>query len=224
MSLIESAPNNRMHLTGYSGLRPPPPAGDAERWASPMKQLAVFFGLLAALAATATVAAGAEESRRGSKPVCWPLHFSGVVLGITTDGEVQRILGKGAYRPDQGDAGGRYFVNAKHTATLHVVSFTDAIVGEVVLTHGVDPAIQAGELKVATSPFFDPDYGFGNMHALWLGSTKAEVLENLGPPEGDQARNEWRYSSGCACELPEYFTISFRKRRIYQVIFSAPPG
>jgi hypothetical protein len=27
-------PNNRMHLTGYSGLRPLPPAGDAGRWAS----------------------------------------------------------------------------------------------------------------------------------------------------------------------------------------------
>jgi len=25
--------NNRMHLTGYSVLRPLPPAGDAERWA-----------------------------------------------------------------------------------------------------------------------------------------------------------------------------------------------
>ena len=27
-------PNIRMHLTGYSGLRPLPPAGDAGRWAS----------------------------------------------------------------------------------------------------------------------------------------------------------------------------------------------
>ena len=32
--LVRSTPNNRMHLTGYSGLRPLPPAGDAERWAS----------------------------------------------------------------------------------------------------------------------------------------------------------------------------------------------
>ena len=29
----EMAPNLRMHLTGYSGLRLPPPAGDAGRWA-----------------------------------------------------------------------------------------------------------------------------------------------------------------------------------------------
>lgn len=26
-------PNNRVHLTGYCGLRPLPPAGDAERYA-----------------------------------------------------------------------------------------------------------------------------------------------------------------------------------------------
>ena len=32
--LVRSTPNNRMHLTGYSGLRPLPPAGDAERSAS----------------------------------------------------------------------------------------------------------------------------------------------------------------------------------------------
>jgi len=188
-----------------------------------MKSLALFSGLLMAAVVTAT-GAGANESRRGSKPVCWPLHFSGVVLGITTDGEVQRILGKGAFRPDQGDAGGRYFVNTKRTATLHVVSFTDAVVGEVTLSQGVEPAIQANELKVATTAFFDPEYGFGNWHALRLGSTKAEVLENLGPPEGDQTENDWKYSSSCACELPQDFTISFRKGRVYQVVFSAPPG
>lgn len=27
-------PNIRMHVTGYSGLRPLPPVGDAERWAA----------------------------------------------------------------------------------------------------------------------------------------------------------------------------------------------
>jgi len=29
----DETPNIRMHLTGYSGLRPLPPAGDAGRWA-----------------------------------------------------------------------------------------------------------------------------------------------------------------------------------------------
>jgi len=32
---MDRGPNNRMYLTGYSGLRPLPPAGDAERWTAP---------------------------------------------------------------------------------------------------------------------------------------------------------------------------------------------
>lgn len=31
MNAVRAPSNNRMHLTGYSGLRPLPPAGDAER-------------------------------------------------------------------------------------------------------------------------------------------------------------------------------------------------
>jgi hypothetical protein len=189
-----------------------------------MKLPALFCACVAVVVLTSTGAAARDESRPGSKPVCWPLHFSGVVLGISTDAEVQRLLGKGAYRPDQGDAGGRYFINTKRTTTLHAVSFTDAVVGEVTLSQGVDPSIGPNELKAVTSPFFDPDHGFVNVHALRLGSTKAEVLENLGPPEGDQTSNDWRYSTSCACEVPEYFRIFFRKGRVYQVVFSAPPG
>jgi hypothetical protein len=31
---MNTRPNKRMHLTSYCGLRPPPPAGDAGRWAA----------------------------------------------------------------------------------------------------------------------------------------------------------------------------------------------
>jgi hypothetical protein len=34
--------NKRMHLTGYSGLRPLPPAGDARRWTSQARGLNVL--------------------------------------------------------------------------------------------------------------------------------------------------------------------------------------
>lgn len=189
-----------------------------------MKQAALLCICMAVVVHKATGAFAADESARGSSQVCWPLHFSGVVLGITRDTEVQRILGKGAHRPNQGDAGGRYFVDAKRTATLHVVSFTDATVGQLTLSQGVDPAIRQNELEAASSTFFDPNHGFGNWHALRLGSSKTSVLENLGPPEGDQASNDWKYSSACTCELPEYLTITFREGRVYRVMFSAPPG
>jgi hypothetical protein len=36
--------NIRMHLTGYSGLRPLPPAGDAERWTNKPGRAAAIEG------------------------------------------------------------------------------------------------------------------------------------------------------------------------------------
>jgi len=38
-------------------------------------------------------------------PVCWPLNFAGITLGVTTDSEVQRLLGNGVFREDEGDTG-----------------------------------------------------------------------------------------------------------------------
>jgi len=35
LRFFKEVPHNiRIHLTGYSGLRPPSPAGDADRWAA----------------------------------------------------------------------------------------------------------------------------------------------------------------------------------------------
>ncbi len=43
--------------------------------------------------------------------VCWPLHFAEVTLGISTDPQVTRLIGKGIFRKDEGDTGGRVFVD-----------------------------------------------------------------------------------------------------------------
>src|SRR5258708_30490502 len=83
----------------------------------------------------------AQELKLKRGTVCWPLNFSGVTLGVTSDSEVERLLGKGVARKNEGDTGGRYFVDEGHTATLHVVSYTDLVVGELTLRAGVDPAM-----------------------------------------------------------------------------------
>ncbi len=178
--------------------------------------LAILFGLAAN--------ARSEELNLPQGAVCWPLHFSGITLGITTDPQVQRLLGQGVFRSKEGDAGGRYYIDKKAKATLHVVSYTDAIVGEVIVVDGVSPEITATEYKVAVTPWFSPDEGFGNWHALHLGSTKEDVLKNLGKPESEISANEWQYSSTCACELPEFFTLSFKNGRLFKIVLSAPPG
>lgn len=164
------------------------------------------------------------ESIAPAGSVCWPLHFSGITLGVTTSSQVERLLGRGVFRRDEGDTGGRYFTDIKGTATLHVISYTDNVVGEVTLRAGVDPAIRPNERRLASSKWFNPEEGFGNWHALRLGSPKEEVLKNLGQPKKKLSSEEWRYDTICACEIPEYFTIFFKDGRVVTVVFSAPAG
>lgn len=156
--------------------------------------------------------------------VCWPLHFAGITLGVSTDSQVQRLLGPGVFRSNEGDAGGRYYIDKEAKATMHVVSYTYAVVGELTLTEGVSSVISANERAAAVSPWFDLKEGFGNWHALNLGSSKDDVLENLGSPEEELSNDEWQYSSRCACELPEYFVLSFKNNRVYKITLSAPAG
>ena len=156
--------------------------------------------------------------------VCGTLGFNGVAVGFTTDSQAARILGRGVVRPKEGDSGGRYYIDLRSAATLHLVSFTDGIVGYVSISSGVDPRIQIHERKAAESRWFRPDMGFGNWRALRLGSSRAEVLKNLGAPEQGVGTDKWRYSGGCTCELGEYLVYSFRGDRVVEVEFSAPSG
>ena len=155
-------------------------------------------------------------------PVCWPLNFAGITLGVTTDSEVKRLLGDGV--PNQGEVsiGGRSYIDLKQTATLHTLSYTDFVVGEVTLQEGI--AVKPDQVSSATSKWFNPKQGFGNWHALHLGSTKDEVKKNLGAPVKGSTSDAWRYDSKCACELEIYFTLYFKNDRIYKVVFSAPAG
>ena len=75
----------------------------------------------------------AQELKLKHGSVCWPLHISGITLGETNDSEVLRLLGKGLERTGQVETAGRFFTNKGHTATLHVISYTDEVVGEVTL-------------------------------------------------------------------------------------------
>jgi hypothetical protein len=168
--------------------------------------------------------ASSQELKLKRGYVCWPLHYAGITLGVTTQPEVQRLLGDGVFRKDEGDTGGRYFIDEKRAATLHVVSYTDFVVGEVTLQSGIPPTLQTNELKQAESKWFTLDYGFGNWHALRLGSTQGDVLKNLGEPNKRLTANDWRYETVCECEIPEYFDVFFKDGRIVKVVFSAPAG
>ena len=181
-------------------------------------------GCLLMLSALLSPALADSNSKPGS--VCWPLNFAGITLGVSTDSQVQRLLGRGLFRKDEDgtDAGGRYYIDANRKATLHVVSCTDAVVCEVTLAEGVDSKIAPSERKLASTKWFTLAEGFGNWHALNLGSKKQEVFKNLGRPEKQVTDNEWRYSTTCACELPESFSLYFKNDHLFKIVLSAPAG
>jgi hypothetical protein len=129
-------------------------------------------------------------------------------------------LGRGVFRADEGHTGGRYFLDVKSTATLHIVEGVDRIVEELTVRFGVDPAIKPSERRTAVSTWFEPREGFGNWHALHLGSSKEDVLKNLGEPEKRLTSNKWLYQSTCGCELSAYLVVSFERGRVIELALS----
>jgi hypothetical protein len=108
--------------------------------------------------------------------------------------------------------------------TMKVSTFTFGTVGELSLESGVASTLSRSERTRAVSRFLDSNEGFGNWHALRLGSTQEEVRKNLGEPVETQGPDAWVFNAECTCELPQYITVHFEHGKIRRVIFSAPPG
>jgi len=153
--------------------------------------------------------------------VCWPLHFAGITVGVNNDSQVQRLLGKSVFRQDEGHTGARYFIDANHAATLHIVEGVDQVVDKLTVAEGVSHEIKMSEQANANSKWFDPREPFGNYHALQLGSGKESVIGNLGEPQRRVSPDKWIYESTCACEIPSYLTVSFKAGRLVQLELSA---
>ena len=69
----------------------------------------IFSALLAATAAL-------------PKPTCLPPFWRGILAGGTTRSEVVRLYGEGVYLPDENGFPSSYYVDAKDTVTLHVIT------------------------------------------------------------------------------------------------------
>jgi hypothetical protein len=176
-----------------------------------------LFGVCVLVVGLFSMIARSAQAGTPKGSVCWPLHFAGITVGETTDSQVQRLLGRGVFRPDEGHSGGRYFVDTKATATTHVVEGVDRVVDELTLSSGIDRALRPSEHSAAISKWLEPQEGFGNWHALHLGSSRKDVLENLGEPQKMLNSDEWLYESTCTCELPNYLVISFKNDRVIQL-------
>jgi hypothetical protein len=180
-----------------------------------------LLALLLAVLPFATATAQNASPKPGT--FCWPMHYAGVIAGTSRDKHVVRLLGPGAHRPKESE-GVRYFIDPKSKMTMKVSTFTDGFVGEIALEQGVSPGLSPGERARALTRHLEPDEGFGNWHALHLGSTRQQVRENLGAPAESSGPDAWVYNAECTCELPQYLTLYFQGGRVVRVIFSAPPG
>ncbi len=185
----------------------------------PTMSRALFLLLLAAAFATAQ----AQEPPPKPGSFCWPLHYGGLVLGVSQDKHVLRLLGAGAHRPQEGD-GSRYFVDARRTMTLKVSTATDGFVVEILLEQGVNAGLSRSEQARAVSRMLDPGEGFGNWHALRLGASRAEVQANLGDPAEAPSPDRWVFNAACSGDLPQSLTLQFQDGKLHRVLFSAPPG
>ena len=67
----------------------------------------------------------------------YPLQCVGISVGKSTDADVQRRFGKGYFARDEGHLGGRYFVDPKHSVTLHTEIGTDNIIDAIEYQQGV---------------------------------------------------------------------------------------
>ncbi len=104
------------------------------------------------------------------------------------------------------------------------IDSTDSVVGELAITEGIDASIKKTEQDKAISQFFMSEEGFGKWRSLHLGASKIEVIKNLGNPARKNNEDSWEYTTSCACEIPQFFTLNFKNDRLFQIVFSAPAG
>ena len=86
----------------------------------------------------------------------YPLYLAGLVVGMSSLRDAQRMYGEGFRVEDEGHGGGYYYVDTHRQVTLHVVTGVDRILEEISYERGV--RLPAGSLKrgaipqTATSP------------------------------------------------------------------------
>ena len=131
--------------------------------------------------------AGRQERTR----LDYPLYCAGIVVGMTTDRDVIRMYGRGLFVKSEGHGGGRYYVDAQRTCTLHVEIGVDSYIESVSYGKGVRlPASLRKELGKASPPSLSSKEWIGT--GMGLEDTAAAVLRQLGKPTSDHRSGKGR--------------------------------
>ena len=142
---------------------------------------------LGALLPQQSTSAGKKDRRRPE----YPLNCAGIVAGISTDRDVVRMYGPGLFAPAEGHGGGRYYVDAKRSVTLHVETGVDSYIESVSYGKGVRlPAALRKEVvkAVSTSLAATEFSGAG----LRIGESALSILRQFGKPKSDHRAGRMR--------------------------------
>jgi hypothetical protein len=195
--------------------------------------LAVFM-LLAALLISPIAAPAQDEQGQPAPPpappsfngtVCFPPAWGGIVPGITVERDLITLYGDGLAREDVSGAVTRYYSDADRSVTVVVEVGTDGIVDSVTLISGVVVPEGYDPDSAFISPRVDPAEGFGNYYKLRLGSTRADVKNNLGEPPSakdmDADPDVWIYGTDYIsdCYGQATMTIRFQGDKVSSVEF-----
>jgi hypothetical protein len=122
-----------------------------------------------------------------SQPRRFPIYCAGIVVGMSTMRDAQRMYGEGFFVLGEGHGGGRYYVDPRNEVTLHLKSGVDDVVEAIEYTRGVrlPPSFQrpsaVPEQAVSGALTADERVQWGSR----LGDSAASVLRHLGKPTED---------------------------------------
>ncbi len=147
---------------------------------------------------------------------CWPLQYAGIFPGVTTDAQVQRLLGKGYGRTHELGSS-REYIDRNRTKVLLIDMEYDSVVTHIEIRQfQKSDAMTPEYLRLATTRYFDPTEGFGRAQDLNIGSLDTEVKSKLGTPTRESG-TEWVYELPSYCGSPQYIAVQFAGRHVSSI-------
>lgn len=125
-----------------------------------------------------------QHHQRG--PLRYPGSLAGIQPGKTADSEIVKLYGKGYFTSHEGHVGGRYFTDAGHSVTLHVVLGVDHIADEVEMQPGLhlpDGATASAVKHAESSKLVS---GKIRVAQYKLGEAEKTILAKYGKPVSDK--------------------------------------
>jgi hypothetical protein len=139
---------------------------------------------------TATGSDGGSDSAKGAPSSSatarrYVQQIAGVNLG-DADASAIKVYGPGLFTTKEGDGGGRYYVDAAHTKTLHLELGAESVIDGIELSYGV--ILPAG-LTLHDDPRVISPALAGTVPAskgITLGMSMAQIKERLGEPSREE--------------------------------------